>query len=64
MRYMLSLRTAGGMWMLMAGLEHLLCSMSAILCVSKWPPVAFGLGPEVGTLTASVRAGCKSFEYG
>ena len=36
MRYMLSLRTAGGMWMLMAGLEHFLCSMSAILCVSKY----------------------------
>ena len=49
MRYMLSLRTAGGMWMLMAGLEHLLCSMSAILCVSKWrPPSPLVSDPRLG----------------
>ena len=41
--------------MLMAGLEHLWCSMPAILCVARWLPVATGPGSEVGTLAARDR---------
>ena len=40
---------------LMAGLEHLWCSMPVILCVTRWQPVATGPGAEVGTLAAWAR---------
>ena len=46
------------MLMVMAGLEHVhvSCSMPAILCVSRWLPVATGVPkPEVGTLAARAR---------
>ena len=41
--------------MLMAGLEHVSCSMTAILCVSRRLPVATGPGAEVGTLAGRAR---------
>ena len=41
--------------MLMAGLEHVSCSMPAILCVSRPLPVAPGPGTEVGTFVARAR---------
>ena len=41
--------------MLMAGLERVSCSMPAILCVTRWLPVASGAGAEVGTLAARAK---------
>ena len=41
--------------MLLAGLEHLSCSMPAILCVSRRLPVVPGPGAEVGAFEARVR---------
>ena len=41
--------------MLMAGLEHVSCSMPAILCVSRRLPVPSSPETEVGTLEARAR---------
>ena len=50
--------------MLMAGLEHVSCSMPAILCVSRRLPVATGPGAEVGTLAGrALGIGSRSGRY-
>ena len=49
--------------MLMAGLEHLWCSMPAILSVSRRLPIAPGPGAEVGAFAARARVAYCSGRY-
>ena len=55
-------RSAADLWMLygsrlmqMAGLERVSCSMPAVVCVYRRPPVASGTGTEAETAGARVR---------